>query len=285
MLSKHKTAWSDKESPYLEKYKNSIDEIPQEILHRFHEEDKSDLQLYEIAARMSEVAYEYDEESITRKSVDERMFEDGDIFTIPHSDSLSLKMVYAKGVDQSKDTIYVGFRGSTTGGDWVTNFIGWELENADAKIPELKVHQGFWSASNDTFKDLVGFLRNNFDENQAPIVLCGHSLGGAVASLVGHRMRKSGYNNVRVVTFGSAAVVSILEFGREFITSIILKDDPVPLICYRGVKLMLGLRANSTARFYPAGKLIDLQSYGLLKSPQDEHAITNYINRMNSFIN
>jgi hypothetical protein len=283
-LSKHNSAWSGLNSEYLNKYREAIEDIPEEMLHRFENEDKSDLAKYEIAARMCEAAYEYDEESITELAKDEVLFEDGEIFRVPHSNSLSLKMVYAKGFDVDENILYFGFRGSTTSGDWVTNFIGWELDNADAKVPELKVHQGFWNASNDTFKDLVGFLRKIKKGNQATIFLCGHSLGGAVASLVGYRMNKSGYN-VRVITFGSAAVVSIPQFGEDFVTSIILKTDPVPVICFHGVKLMLGLNANSTTRFYPAGKLVDLKSDDLARSAAEEHGIKNYIYMMASFIN
>jgi predicted lipase len=280
-MSLHSQEWSLlKATEYLEKYKAAIESFPVDMIHEFENEGKDQKELYRLAARICKAAYNYDENKITEVPEDRNMFQDGLIKRVPrYSNALALKMVYAIGNDPKHPTVFIGGRGTKAKEDWITNFIGWEMTIVDNDFPELRVHQGFWNAAIHTYRDVLSLLDQIEGGSEAKIVLCGHSSGGAVASLAGHMLKRYRFN-VQVITFGSAAAVSIPRFRDEFITSVILADDPIPCLCYRGAKAILGISAGSSTRLYPAGRLVKLQADGLNLQVAQLHGIDNYKTRL-----
>lgn len=77
--------------------------------------------------------------------------------------------------------------------------------------------------------------------NSTPIVLCGHSLGGALSVATGFLMNSEGYNVVEIVTFGSPKVfyrgerayrgknfrITMYKYGKDIITHVFLGRHPV----------------------------------------------------------
>lgn len=157
--------------------------------------------------------------------------------------------------DFKKNVYLVTFRGSASKGDWVinlktdkVNFGGTTLEEMHnlTKAPLRKnapaVHEGFneyvdtvlqTSVLNDdgSFRGVFGELMQNDD---AFLILSGHSLGGAAATLLGERLVSLGVPREKfiVVTFGAPAIGN-KEFAEQYGDKIHLlritnTADPIP---------------------------------------------------------
>lgn len=71
---------------------------------------------------------------------------------------------------------------------------------------ECRVHKGFRDQADRVLQDVMPLLAYP-GERRATVELCGHSLGGAVAGLLSARLKKRGYNVIRVTTIGEPAYV------------------------------------------------------------------------------
>lgn len=149
----------------------------------------------------------------------------------------------------------VTFRGSASKGDWRINlktgkvsFGGSTLEEMDAiskqPVPENApaVHEGFNTYTDTVLRSsvvdengqLMGVFRTVKEEPNAHLVLTGHSLGGAVATLIGERLIDLGLPKEKfvVVTFGAPAVGNepfANEYGEKIqLLRITNTADPIP---------------------------------------------------------
>jgi predicted lipase len=122
----------------------------------------------------------------------------------------------------------LAFRGSQTLGDWLYNanveLVAWDGPG--------RVHHGFlaaldacWSGIAEAAQQLAG---------QKPLLLTGHSLGGAMAMLAADRLHRLGAPAAAVVTFGSPKVgdeVFAAAYGENYAgrsVSLLNQGDPVP---------------------------------------------------------
>lgn len=122
---------------------------------------------------------------------------------------------------ESTQSIYVVFRGSNSGRNWITDLDA--VKTSYTSFPdciECKVHQGFY--------DAVERIRNNMVNSVNQLVsqypeytlrVTGHSLGAALAQLSAMELWKVGYHNVSVYNFGSPRVGNI-EFSNYVNTKI-----------------------------------------------------------------
>ena len=83
--------------------------------------------------------------------------------------------------------------------DWIVNFMVKQVESAESTLPG-KVHSGFLKQLNMIYKKVENSLPENTDK---PIVLTGHSQGGAVAVLAAKRLEQKGLPVREVYTFGA----------------------------------------------------------------------------------
>ena len=166
----------------------------------------------------------------------------------------------AKGSMADGRPVYViSFRGSAEKKDWAADFRTGQVvyggstldesENAAAKLAAKeagtktlpKVHKGFNSYADLTLRTLLdsgssGFLQQYRREKDARLLLTGHSLGGAVATIVGQRLIDFGFDpdRLQVITFGAPAVGNNT-FKQMYGTRLDLirvtnTEDPVPLV-------------------------------------------------------
>lgn len=141
---------------------------------------------------------------------------------------LDLQFMYLQKLDpvSGKNLITIIFRGSQEPQDWMTNF---SFQNVNF-LDRGHVHQGFYQTFKLFFRTLsrsskkssnnipVGIVDDIAHLNETSnIILAGHSLGGALATLAGCYLTELGLRkeNMEVYTFG-APPVGTLDFCNYF---------------------------------------------------------------------
>lgn len=115
--------------------------------------------------------------------------------------------------------LFIGFRGTENGENWLRNLRYYPNRIAGIGL----VHAGFKSAANELLPDIRAIL----SDTQSKIVLSGHSMGGAIASIVGESLAKDGiYAAVR--TFGAPKHWGRFVRLRCDTITYQIDDDPVP---------------------------------------------------------
>lgn len=180
---------------------------------------------------------------------------------MPHKfrqDNLEANFIVAKNQTSTGETIYVvAFRGSASKGDWHVNlntdkvayggsnmkeFISYAEQTPSKDIYPL-VHSGFNEYVNMVLETMVDTDEDGTDENffaeilqqkNTQLLITGHSLGGAVATLLAERLVSMGLEKERmpVITFGAPAIGNST-FAKEYGDKIRLlritnNADPVP---------------------------------------------------------
>ena len=183
----------------------------------------------------------------------------------------TVHFITGKGLMAGGKPLYViSFRGSADKKDWAADFVTGQVvyggktleesekvagflpggakeraaaeaaaEKAGASAPP-RVHKGFNSYADLTLRMLLTsgsyeFLEQFRREKDACLLLTGHSLGGAVATIVGQRLIDFGFDpdRLQVITFGAPAVgnkaFAEMYGDRLDLTRVTNSEDPVPL--------------------------------------------------------
>ena len=170
-----------------------------------------------------------------------------------HSDQ---RVILAVGRVNDKDTLYVAFRGTTTWEDAVTD-VNIKLERQPS-FEGGSFHSGFMRRAKETIRrrDIYYVAEH---ANCKTIILCGHSLGGAVSSiaaldLLNHLPADTDYK-VHNITFGAPFFAN--EAARKYCKK---KNFVQHLLHYVSVKdvvpglLSLGHSSRVIGETFPAGK-------------------------------
>ncbi|WP_308253263.1 lipase family protein [Geminocystis sp. GBBB08] len=161
--------------------------------------------------RLAHIAYDSDIVT-TRKILDIPIFEKGyQLENYIYGENISF-------VDQSLCGIFVShpryaivaLRGTRALNDWMINFC--------ANANKDEIHSGISYLTNSIWKSLIKFLTSEHNRNKK-IILTGHSSGGAVVTLIAHRLHLE-YPELKIAgayTFGSPAVARrLLKVGDSF---------------------------------------------------------------------
>ncbi len=122
-------------------------------------------------------------------------------------------------VKQDKGVTIISFRGTAN----IKN-VGTDIDLRPWKDDDLDVylHRGF--------RDAADFVRTDIKRNyelEQTVYLTGHSLGGAIAQIIGLWLHYDGYN-VQIYTFGSPKISTSFFGNRPIHYRVALRNDPVP---------------------------------------------------------
>ena len=94
----------------------------------------------------------------------------------------------------------------------------------DDSLDGAYLHRGFKDAASWIFEDIKRDYRL-----EKTIYLTGHSLGGAVAQIIGLWLHNAGYH-VQIYTFGSPKVSTTFFGNRPIHYRVLVRNDPVPFV-------------------------------------------------------
>jgi predicted lipase len=129
------------------------------------------------------------------------------------------------------NTLYICFRGTSSLRDWKINLDS-RLIQQNKNDDIFKVHKGFYTQYNSIKNIITSYIVQNYTYNN--IVICGHSLGGALATICAFDLYDNIYNNnITCVTFGSPRVGDknfVRLYNKYNINThrIVISGDPVP---------------------------------------------------------
>lgn len=182
----------------------------------------------------------------------------------------------------------LSFRGSQELKDWQTNFStrlrkfaiksAMEPLQEDWTPPRGQVHRGFQSAWDSVEGSVIQQIHrwNEGRHEPLPLLICGHSLGGAVATVAAASLSKRKFNVQGLYTFGQPRVgdlVFVAEIGKELdgkVFRFVNNNDIVPhvpppylpwnpmrLYVHMGQMFYFNARGTLTRRPNPVVRLID----------------------------
>lgn len=160
------------------------------------------------------------------------------------------------------DVLYVAFRGSESVMDWLVNIFYFKDTHHIHGI-KTKVHRGF----RESLKRINTRIFDDVCCHTGQLVICGHSLGGAMSTIFVTMLPKSVHKRIEHYTYGSPRVGN-RKFAREF--------DKLGLISKRMVN------GSDIIRFVPpwflnfkhVGAKVKVNHDG---GPVKDHFIDNYI--------
>jgi len=113
------------------------------------------------------------------------------------------------------------FRGSSNRQNMLSDIDFRPFEDEELKV---NLHRGF--------RDAAMFLEKDIKANyplEKTVYLTGHSLGGAIAQIVGFWLNKEGYN-VQIYTFGSPKVTTTFLGNEPPHYRVVVNSDPIPFM-------------------------------------------------------
>jgi hypothetical protein len=155
--------------------------------------------------------------------------------------------------------VYIAVRG-TEGFSWPNGIRDWvsnaAAEAVDFKEGKGKVHLGFYSCFKSVQGDIDKFLKEN-GRAKKKIVVTGHSLGGAVATLIAAYIRGTFHGDVMLYTFGSPRVGDA-DFVKHYSQAdqvhawrLFNVCDVVPLVPTKRTNILLPLLITSASTINP----------------------------------
>ena len=130
------------------------------------------------------------------------------------------------------DNIWISFRGSLTSNEWKEDFIMKQeslFQTVHLDFLTANVHKGFMDIYTNFRNDLLSTIQQINTNKKKLIIISGHSIGAAVATLVAVDLAQSGYTNIVVYTFACPRI------GDNTFKTIV--DDTLKLQVYRVVNI------------------------------------------------
>lgn len=146
----------------------------------------------------------------------------------------------------NSNTIWIAYRGTLSSSEWAQDlaYKQGDLFSSKANVKQTKltflhtinnnnstpsVHQGFVQAYENFREDILNTLSNLDPDKKKTIIVTGHSLGAAIATLTGIDLVQNSYSNVVVYNFASPRI------GDQVFVDFV--DNQIKLPLYRFVNM------------------------------------------------
>lgn len=114
-------------------------------------------------------------------------------------------------INDKINTLYIVFRGSDELKDWRSNIMINDIILKD----NVKIHKGFYLflQKNNIIKTILNIIEIIQKTKKYKIIICGHSLGGALSQVLGYELLDTSYN-IDIIIFGMINIGN-LEFQKK----------------------------------------------------------------------
>ncbi|GAB4830508.1 hypothetical protein Ancab_020219 [Ancistrocladus abbreviatus] len=143
---------------------------------------------------------------------------------------------YYIGVDSRKKLVILGIRGTHTVYDLITDVVS--SGDEEVTLEGYSTHFGTAEAARWFLHHEIGTIKKCLDDHEGfRLRLVGHSLGGAIASLLAIMLRKKSHKElgfdpdiVHAVGYATAPCVSkgLAESCSDYVTTVVMQDDIIP---------------------------------------------------------
>lgn len=172
-------------------------------------------------------------------------------------------------VDHKKKEVVFAIKGTSTFSDVLTDIIGKAVPHELEGGKEIRCHEGMYVAARLLLQDTLHMIENFFAPQGYSLVVCGHSLGAGVSSLLGMFIKQHLPDlKLHVYAFATPACCSYQASidCADYITSIVNNNDCVPRFSLMNIRMMKKMLALIDAK---------LDEKGL--SPKDFSTARNYM--------
>lgn len=157
----------------------------------------------------------------------------------------NVEVGYYIAVHHEKKQVVLAIKGTASIRNVLTDIIGkavpHSIEGADKSHRDIRCHEGLYVAANMMLDDTLHLLEHFFLPQNYQLIICGHSLGAGVSSLLGILVKeKLPKLKLQVYAYATPACLSYqAALGCEsFITSVVNNNDCVPRLSLLNVRLM-----------------------------------------------
>eukprot|EP00397_Hematodinium_sp_SG-2012_P023827 GEMP01024782.1.p1 GENE.GEMP01024782.1~~GEMP01024782.1.p1 ORF type:complete len:625 (+),score=115.70 GEMP01024782.1:193-2067(+) len=126
--------------------------------------------------------------------------------------------------DHALHTTVIAIRGTLSVQDAITDSMVHLVPLAGGEV-----HEGFFHSA----RKLLDELTDDIEQATYPLVLVGHSMGGAIATICGLMLRERGLRDLQVLTLsapGATISPSLYEVTSEFVTTLMVHEDWSPRV-------------------------------------------------------
>lgn len=144
-------------------------------------------------------------------------------------------------VDHGKKQIIIAIKGTSTVSDVFTDLISKAIPHSVHGHQEIRCHEGMYIAAKMMLDDTLHLIQNFFLPQNYKLIICGHSLGAGVSSLLGIFLKQEMPNlEMQVYAFATPACASYeaSENCQEYITAVVNNNDCVPRLSLMNVRMM-----------------------------------------------
>jgi len=144
-------------------------------------------------------------------------------------------------VNYAKKEILLSIKGTSTFSDVLTDIIGKAVPHPDYK-EDLKCHEGIFVAARMMLEDTAHLIEHFFQQQgEYKVVICGHSLGAGVSTLLGIFLKEQFPKlDLQVYAFATPACCSrnVALSCQSYITSVVNNNDCVPRMTLMNLRMM-----------------------------------------------
>lgn len=143
---------------------------------------------------------------------------------------------YYIGIDNRRKLVILGIRGTHTVYDLITDIVS--SSDEEVTFEGYSAHFGTAEAARWFLSHEIGTIRNCLEKYKGyRLRLVGHSLGGAIASLLAIMLRRKSFKElgfspdiVSAITYGTSPCVSseLAESCSDYVTTVVMQDDIIP---------------------------------------------------------
>jgi hypothetical protein len=144
-------------------------------------------------------------------------------------------------VHHDKKQVVLAIKGTSSLSDVLTDIIGKAIPHTHDGGLEIRYHEGMYVAAKMMLDDTLHMIENFFIPKDYKIVVCGHSLGAGVSSLLGMLLKQHLPDlKLQVYAFATPACCSYDASTdcNDYITSVVNNNDCVPRMSLLNVRMM-----------------------------------------------